>query len=81
MPWKEIELHDCNQAGPSTGRKAYIFPDIPGTHMPYAVTQARPISCFVRIPVRAGLAAVLRKPRRTETSRALGAVRASTPSE
>ncbi|KAH9926101.1 uncharacterized protein B0H18DRAFT_1006549 [Fomitopsis serialis] len=26
----EIELNDCNEAGPSTGRKAYIFPDVPG---------------------------------------------------
>ncbi|TFY52641.1 hypothetical protein EVJ58_g9900 [Rhodofomes roseus] len=28
--YKGIELNDDNDAGPSTGRRAYIFPDIPG---------------------------------------------------
>ena len=30
VPWQEIELHDYNHAGPSTGRKAYTLPDVPG---------------------------------------------------
>lgn len=33
MTWEAIELHDCSHAGPSTGRKAYIFLDIPGMYM------------------------------------------------
>lgn len=33
VTWEEMELHDCSHAGPSTGGKAYIFPDIPGMHI------------------------------------------------
>ena len=62
VPWKEIELHDCDHAGPSTRRKAYILPGIPGMHMHCTNSPERLVSYFARTSVRTGLATILRKP-------------------